>query len=152
MTIRDEHLGREQASWGGFLAAVAEVPAERLDDRSVVPGWSAKDLVFHNAGWARFAAEQLEASSDGPFVDPFEGVDEAHWDGISEEMVREGRELSFDEVLAAAEAARERVRAVWSSLPEVDDVQAAFFADETFLHYDDHGAEIRRFLGSPDVR
>jgi hypothetical protein len=152
MGTREEHLEREQAAWEAFLAVVATVPADRLDDRSVVPGWSAKDLIWHSAGWATFAAEQLEEMVDGPFADPFEGVEAAHWDKVSEAMVEEGRALTFDEVMTAAEAARASMRTVWSSLPEIDDDRARLFAEETFLHYDDHAAEIRRYLGSADLR
>jgi len=152
MDLREAQLERERTAWEAFLAVVGEVPAERLDDRTVVPGWSAKDLVWHNGGWAGFVGEQLRAMIDAPFVDPFAGHDDAHWDTVNEEMVREGRAMSFDEVLAAAEHSREEAREVWASLPEVDEQRADLFADETFVHYDEHTAEIRAFLGRREVR
>jgi mycothiol maleylpyruvate isomerase-like protein len=146
MDLREEHLERERTAWEAFLSAVGEVPADRLDDRTVVPGWSAKDLVWHNGGWAAFVGEQLQGMIDAPFVDPFAGHDDAHWDGVNEEMVREGRAVSFDEALAAAERQRAAAREVWSSLPEVDEQRAGLFADETFVHYEEHTAEIRAFV------
>lgn len=152
MGVREEQLERERTAWEAFLAAVGEVPAERLDDRTVVPGWSAKDLVWHNGGWAGFVGDQLQGMVGAPFVDPFEGHDDAHWDAVNEEMVREGRAMSFDEVLAEAERQRAGAREVWSSLPEVDEQRAGLFADETSIHYDEHAAEIRAFLERSDVR
>jgi len=152
MDLREEHLERERTAWEAFLAAVGEVPADRLDDPSVVPGWSVKDLVWHNGGWAGFVGEQLRAMVDGPFVDPFAGHDDAHWDRVNEEMVREGRAMSFDAVLASAERSRAEARDVWSSLPEVDEQRAGLFADETSIHYDEHAADIRAFLDRPEVR
>lgn len=152
MDLREEHLERERTAWEAFLAAVGEVPAERLDDRTVVPGWSAKDLVWHNGGWAGVVGEQLRAMMGAPFADPFAGYDDAHWDAVNEEMVREGRAMSFDEVLAAAERRRAEAREVWASLPELDELRAGLFADETFVHYDEHAAEIRAFLERADLR
>jgi len=152
MDLREEHLDCERTAWEAFLAAVGEVPADRLDDRSVVPGWSVKDLVWHNGGWAGFVGEQLRAMAGGTFVDPFAGHDDAHWDSVNEEMVREGRAMSFDEVLAAAERSRAGAREVWSSLPEIDEQRAALFADETAVHYDEHTGDIRAFLDRAVVR
>jgi hypothetical protein len=152
MDLRAEHLERERTAWETFLAAVGGVPAERLDDRSVVPGWSVKDLVWHNGGWARFVGEQLREMIGAPFVDPFAGHDDGHWDAVNEEMVREGRTMSFDEVLAAAERSRAEARQIWSSLPAVDEQRAGLFADETFIHYDEHAVEVRAFVERSDVR
>lgn len=146
MGVREEHLASEQAAWSAFLEAVHAVPSDRLDERTVVPGWSVKDLVWHNGRWAALAIEQLEAIAGGPFVDPFEGFDDAHWDRVNQEIVDEGRALTFDEILAAVEAARARARQGWSSLAEIDERRAGLFADETFIHYQDHTAEIRAWL------
>ena len=152
MDLREEHLERERTAWEAFLGAVGEVPADRLDERSVVPGWSVKDLVWHNGGWAGFVGEQLRAMIGGAFVDPFAGHDDAHWDAVNERMIREGRAMSFDEALAAAERSRAEARDAWSSLPEVDEERAGLFADETSTHYEEHAADIRAFLDRPEVR
>lgn len=147
MTDTPEELAtKENTAWRYFLDAVGSVPADRLADEGVVPGWSVKDLVWHCAEWARFAGEHLGHMQGGTFKDPFEGVDPAHWDRLSQEMIDESRTMSFDEVLAGAEARRTAVRDVVASLPSIDDEAARWFADETFVHYHEHAAEIRRFL------
>jgi hypothetical protein len=55
-----------------FLAVLDSVPASRREDPSVVPGWSVKDLICHNAAWAAFAADELEpiVSSTDPNFRP----------------------------------------------------------------------------------
>jgi hypothetical protein len=146
MGIREEYLEKEWGAWDALRAVLASVPADRLDDRTVVPGWSAKDLVWHCAGWATFAVDELERGAEGPFANPFSAHDEAHWDGVSQEMVDRGRVLTYAAVLAAAETQRERVRRTWSSMAEVDGDRARWFAEETFGHYDEHAGQIRRWL------
>jgi hypothetical protein len=144
--MRQEYLEKEQASWVGFLQAVETVPAERRRDPGVVPGWSVHDLVWHCAGWANFAAENLEQMKAGTFVDPWEGVPDSHWDEVSQRQIDEAKDRSFEDVLAEAERAHIRLRTIWSELPEIDDEAASFFADEGFVHYDEHADEIRRFV------
>lgn len=143
---RDELARKERAAWEGFLALLDAVPADRLESEGVVPGWSVKDLVWHCGEWARFAGDHLEQMAGGTFVDPFEGVDGAHWDAVSQRMIDESRSMTWDEVLAGAEARRLRVRDILGSLPSVDDQVGRWFAEETFVHYDEHAEEIRRFM------
>jgi hypothetical protein len=143
MGIRDEHAARERGAWAAFMDLVATVPADRIDERTVVPGWSVKDLIWHDAGWASFAADALETSHGASFLDPFGAHAAAHWDAVSEEMIERGRSLTLDEVLSRAEAQRAHVHDVWSGLPQPGAEAAAWFAEETFLHYEEHAAEVR---------
>ena len=145
MDLRSDHLQKEDAAWQDFLVAVRTVPAERLTEPGVVPGWSVKDLVWHNAGWADFSAVELQRLVGKPYEDPFAGYDDAHWDRVSAEIIAASASKSFDEVLADAETVRQRVRAVWEALPEIDDERARFFGEETFIHYAEHAEEVRRF-------
>jgi hypothetical protein len=143
--MREEYLDKERASWDAFLRVVESVPAEKRSDPGVVPGWSVKDLVRHCGGWATFAGDHLEQIRDGTFVDPFADAPDSHWDEVSQQMIDESRGMIFEDVVAGAEHARERVRAIWSALPEIDAEAGSWFADETFSHYDEHTDEIRRF-------
>jgi hypothetical protein len=145
MDPRFDHLQKEATAWAAFLDVVGKVGPDRRDEPGVVPGWSVKDLVWHNAGWASFAADELQKLGDGPFIDPFAGHDDAHWDRMSAEIIDAARPKPFDEVLADAEVVRDRVRAVWQGLPEIDDESAKFFAEETFIHYAEHAEEVLRF-------
>jgi hypothetical protein len=145
MDTRSDHLEKEAAAWASFLDAVGKVGPDRREEPGVVPGWSVKDLVWHNAGWASFAADELPKLVGQPFADPFAAHDDAHWDQMSAEIIDAARPKSFDEVMADAEVVRERVREVWQGLPETDDESAQFFAEETFIHYAEHAAEVLRF-------
>ena len=145
MDTRSEYLQQEADAWASFMDAVGKVSPGRLDEPGVVPGWSVKDLVWHNAGWALFSADELQKLAGQPFSDPFAAHDDAHWDEMSAEIIAAARPKSFDQVVTDAEMARDRVRAVWQELPETDDEGAKFFAEETFIHYAEHTEEVLRF-------
>ncbi|MFL5767070.1 MAG: maleylpyruvate isomerase N-terminal domain-containing protein [Actinomycetota bacterium] len=145
MDRREELAAREAESWKALLGEIEAVPSERRNVEGVVPGWSVKDLVAHCGGWARFSADRLERTGSHPFTDPFDDAPDEHWDRVSQEMIDESRPMSFEDVLRAAEAARNRVRSVWSALPGASDEAARFFSEETAEHYDEHRAEIRAF-------
>jgi hypothetical protein len=146
MGIKEEYADKERAAWQEFMDAVERVPDGRGTEPGVVPGWSVKDLIVHNGGWARWAAEELEKAGDGPFADPFDTQDEKYWDDMSQRQIDEAAELTFDQVMWAAEEDRDRVHAVWESLEDPDSVRADFFAGETFQHYPDHTQQIDRWL------
>jgi hypothetical protein len=61
-------------------------------------------------------------------------------------MIDASRSMSFDQVVAGAEEERLRLQGIWSALPEIGDEAAHWFSEETFVHYDEHAAEIRSFL------
>ncbi len=145
MDTRSDHLEKEASAWASFLDAVGKVGPDRRDEPGVVPGWSVKDLVWHNAGWASFAADELQRLAGKPFEDPFAGHDDSHWDQMSAEIIAAARPKSFDEVMVDAEEVRQHVRAVWQGLPEIDDESAQFFAEETFIHYAEHAEEVLLF-------
>ena len=41
---------------------------------------------------------------------------------------------------------RERVRTAIAALPDVDDVAETWFAEETYVHYDEHAEHIAAFV------
>ena len=57
--------------------------------------------------------------------------------------------MATDEIEAAAASIREHVRGVLSSLPDLGPEADTFFAEETFVHYEEHAAEVRRFVDGP---
>jgi mycothiol maleylpyruvate isomerase-like protein len=146
MGRREDLAAQERAGWAAFMDLVASMPPGTLDDRTVVPGWSAKDLVWHNAGWAVFAVDELVALGDAPFSDAFARHDDAYWDAVSEEMIQRGRALGYGDLLTETERLREGMHVAWAALPEPSDEAAAWFAEESFVHYEEHAAEIRRYL------
>jgi Mycothiol maleylpyruvate isomerase N-terminal domain len=141
---RRELLNREASSWEALMAAVARVPEDRRADPGVVPGWSVADLVWHCGYWVDDAARRIEAIAAGT---PEPDDPEAVWQKTNDEVASQSRTMSWDEVVARSEAARDRIRAVLSSLSEILPAAESDFVDETFEHYDEHAAEIERFAG-----
>jgi DinB family protein len=147
---RPELLDREAASWQAFMAAVDRVPVERRAEPGVVPGWSVRDLVWHCGYWADDAARSIEAIGAGGDPEPDEPEDV--WQARNDEAAEASKAMSWEEVVSRAEAARERVRAAFASLSQVASSAESEFVEETFEHYDEHAAEVRRFAeGSPGV-
>ena len=139
---REELLDREASSWGALLAAVARVPEDRRTDPGVVPGWSVADLVWHCGYWADDAARRIGSIAAGT---PEPEEPEAVWQRTNDEVAEQSKAMSWEEVVARSEAARDRIRAVLSSLREIPPAAESEFVDETFGHYDEHTAEIERF-------
>ena len=144
MTDRMELLRREEEAWANFAKQYAGVPEERLDEPGVVPGWSTKDLVWHCAYWARFCAEALESNTGEEWVDPFADHDDAYWDGVNAQIAQEAKVMSWQQIRDEVPSIRERVRAAVMAAPDRGEA-AECFADETFLHYDEHAQEIHGF-------
>lgn len=145
MGIREAHVAREADAWDGLLARYARLTSEQQTLEGVLPGWSARDLVWHCAYWAGDIAPYLSSLMDGSFVDPFE-ADEALGDRMNAEIAAEAKTMSAAEVMERSLAARARLIAAWSWLTEEPTAAAAhWFAEQSFVHYDEHAEEIARF-------
>jgi hypothetical protein len=142
MMDRQELLEREASSWEALIAAVARVPEDRRAEPGAVPGWSVADLVWHCGYWVEDAARRIEAIAAGT---PEPDDPEAVWQKTNDEVAALSKTMSWDEVVARSEAARDRIRAVLSSLSEIPPAAESEFVDETIEHYDEHAAEIERF-------
>ena len=143
MGIREEYARREAAAWAALLAQVGRLSPEQQVLEGVVPGWSTRDLVWHCARWAEESAGHLEQMRSGAWVDPFE-ADEELGDRMNAEITAQARTMDVAEVLAAAEECRAKLQATWPTV-EPDEVAADWYAEETFIHYDEHVAEIAAF-------
>ena len=143
--MAEEFLAREAASWDAFRTQFRRVPDERLNEPGVVGDWSTKDVVWHCAAWARFAADHLETPATGPFVDPFDGYPDEHWDAVNAEIATASSAMTWEAVRAGAEDARTSVRnAVATDAASAEAIEWA--ADETFVHYDEHAEHVRAFI------
>jgi hypothetical protein len=137
---REAMLEREQASWEAFVASVQALPDERRDELGVVPGWSAKDLAWHNGYWAGYVGDVLEAiAATG------HGLPDQDWDGLNDQVIVDGRSMSWDEIWSRSEANRARARAALEALPELTDDAVEEFTGETYEHYEEHTAEVLAF-------
>ena len=113
-TDRDQLLQKEADAWAAFLAAAERVPDELRTVPEVVPGWSVIDLAFHNGKWAELAGTHLEAMAAGTFVD--EEQPEEVWQAMNDACAEESKALSWEQAVAAAEAARMKARTALEAL------------------------------------
>ena len=102
------------------------------------------DLVWHCGYWADDAARRIESiAADTPEPDDPEAV----WQKTNDEVAEQSKTMSWDEVVTRSEAARERIRAVVSSLPEIRPAAESEFSDGR-SSTTTSTAEIERFAAS----
>ena len=138
-------LAREEEAWGRMWAAVERVPRGDRTREGVVGDWSVQDMVWHCARWADFCGEHLEIMRRGNWSDPFEAESDAYWDRMNQDIADASKAMAWDDVTTGAAAGRERARAALAGLVEVDDVAATWFAEDTYVHYDEHEEHIAAF-------
>jgi len=137
---RNEMLAREETAWRTFVDAVEALPEDRRDEPGVVPGWSAKDLAWHNGYWVGYVADVLEAIAGGA-----DGLPDQDWDALNEQVILDGRAMSWEEIWSRSAENRARARAALGSLPEVTPTAIEEFSGETYEHYEEHAAEVAAF-------
>jgi DinB superfamily len=145
---RQQLLDREASSWEAFMGAVARVPEARRTELGVVSGWSVADLVWHCGYWVDDAARRIELIAAGR---PEPEEPETVWQKTNDEVAEQSKAMSWDEVVARSEAARERIRTVFAALSDAQPAAESEFVDETFEHYDEHAVEIRRFVDASNA-
>jgi len=145
MERNQELLATEEAAWRRLSEQVDRVSEPERTQPGVVGDWSVQDLVWHCAHWADFCGAHLERAPEVPIGDPFAGGSDEQWDRENDEIAERSKAMSWQDVIAATDAARSRVRAALSALPEVRDDAAGWFADETITHYDEHAEQIAAF-------
>ena len=64
---------------------------------------------------------------------------------MNKDIADASKAMAWDDVTAGAIAGRERARAALAELRDVDDVAETWFAEETFVHYDEHEEHIAAF-------
>jgi hypothetical protein len=137
-------LDREASSWAAFEAQVASVPEDRRETPGVVGDWTLKDVVWHCAHWTRFAADHLMMTGDGPFADPFELHPDELVDSENAEIAKISAAMSWEDVVRGAQEARASVR-IAVARPGLAAEPIAWAADESWIHYDEHGADVEAF-------
>jgi hypothetical protein len=140
---RDSLLEREEEAWSALVGALEQVPPEQRGVEGVVPAWSAHDIVWHCAYCIAWATDVIERVGRGE-PEPDMPEDEAAWDA---EMLATGRGKSWDEAFEDLERNRLRIRSSLSALTDPPDLAVQWFIRDTFDHYEEHGAQIRAFLG-----
>ena len=64
---------------------------------------------------------------------------------MNQDIADASKAMAWDDVEAGAIAGREHARAALAALGDVDDVAETWFAEETFMHYDEHEEHIAAF-------
>ena len=63
---------------------------------------------------------------------------------MNAEITGQAGTMGVAEVLAGAEVCRAKLHATWPTV-EPDEIAVDWYAEETFVHYDEHAAEISAF-------
>jgi hypothetical protein len=138
--VRADHADREAEAWAGFERALGAVPRERWEETGVLEGWTAKEMLWHVAGWLDKCATKLEAMNGGTAGDA--GLTTLTVDERNAVFADAARGMDADAVWTGLIAARGRVRRAWGQLAEIDDAATEEFAEETYEHYDEHRADL----------
>jgi uncharacterized damage-inducible protein DinB len=149
MTAPQELLDRERQAWDRFWAQVERVPADDRTREGVVGDWSVQDMVWHCARWSDYCAEHLDLMRTGPWSDPFASEPDENWDRMNQDIADASKAMSWEDVVAGTAVGRERVRTAIAAFDDVDQVAETWFAEETFIHYDEHTEHIAAFVDAP---
>jgi hypothetical protein len=142
---REEMVAKEQASWEALLAQVELVPEDRRETPGAVPGWSAQDLVRHCVVWVRDITPAFEGAASGPWADPFEGISDETFEEMNQRYAEESKAMTWAEIEAEAAEWRPRLRNAFLAMSGPDPAADECFAEETYVHYDEHAEHIGAF-------
>lgn len=145
MTL-ERFLFEEDAAWQALCGVFDRVPVDRFEEPTLTPeGWSAKDAMFHVAGWMADCGVQLERMRAGTF-DPAEETRVAierrnrAWFEVS-------RTMSSADVRAEFAAGRRRMREAFGTLDDVTPDAIEWFEESGAQHYATHAQDVRVWLG-----
>lgn len=145
----DRLLREEDTGWQGLHEAFARIPAERIEEGTVTPdGWSPKDVMFHVAAWLAECGEVLERMRAGTW-DPATAPEEtpAYVERANREWFEASRKMTAHDVRATFEAARQRAREGFGSLPAPSGEAWSWFEESGPLHYAKHLGDLEGWLG-----
>lgn len=145
---REEMVEKEQTAWEALRAQVELMPEDQRELPGVVPGWSAEDLVRHCVVWVREITPSFEAAAAGPWADPFEGIPDEVFEEMNQRFAQESKAMTWAEIEGEAAEWRPRLRNAFLAM-SADPAADECFAEETFLHYDEHAEHIAAFAGEP---
>ena len=148
--IPERLLSEEDVAWQALWDVFDRVPDHRLEEPTITPeGWSAKDVMFHIAGWMDDCGVQLERMRAGNF-DPGEETRDAI-ERQNREWFEVSQTMSVTDVRAGFVAARRRMREVFGTLADITPDAIEWFEESGALHYETHALDIRAWLGEETV-
>ncbi|MBA2276938.1 MAG: DinB family protein [Chloroflexia bacterium] len=135
---------RIEESWQSWQEVLARMPTDRLADAPVCDEWTVTDLMGHVAVWDAVAVEKIrEVQLGTPWkrvaTDERNAREAAARSSRSPTEQREEMVSTHDQLLTSLDDAATLPP---ESLERISDV----IAEDTWVHYDDHAAEVRRWL------
>lgn len=125
------------AAWSEWLAVLAAVPSDRIEERGVCEEWSVKDLLGHVAFWDRQVVDDIDGyeAMRPPLQNPWNdwnAADAARQAGKNVTSLRA-------EMLEAH-------RAMLDRLSKLESVDSEMVGVDTWEHYAEHTAHVRAWL------
>jgi hypothetical protein len=140
-------LARVDAAWTAFKESYAGLPRAQMTESGVTDSWSIKDVLAHVTTWEAEALKYiplLQAGGRPPRYVTFGGLD-----AFNAKRSAEKRRLSLATVLRRLDDTHRRLRALIEHLPETELRRETRVRRrirlETFGHYPEHAAAIRRW-------
>ena len=133
-------LARIDGAWRRLLAALEDVPEDRLADAGAVGDWSLQDLFGHIAFWDEHAVQELErALADLPREDNA-------WQAMNDADHAARRNQTLSQQRSAMHQAH---AALVERLEAIAGIDAARLDEairpDTYEHYDGHANDIRQW-------
>ncbi|MBI4338241.1 MAG: DinB family protein [Chloroflexi bacterium] len=144
-TEKQQVLQQLEGSWNRFLAAVQKVPSARMEEQGVIGAWSAKDIMGHISTWEDEAVKGVQLLLEGKPQPRYGNVDQ--W---NQQAAEQRRALTPKQAAEALRRTHTRTVELLQGLPEQayqQDAVRRFLLMETTEHYDEHGADLLRWLG-----
>jgi hypothetical protein len=142
MTTMRELLRAEDAGWSELIELVESLtPAESEQPGYFPEGWSVKDLLAHIASWQAEAGQILEQIRMGTYRGRPVDVE-----AMNKRFYEANKDLPLSIVKAEAWAARNRMLAEWSELPELTPEAEEWFRESGPGHYEEHLGRLREWV------
>lgn len=136
----EQILADEAAAWRPIETALAAMDEERFTTVGVTPIWSPRDVAHHLAYWmddATVILGQMAFSTWHRTPD-----DRGEIEAINLREGERSKGMSSEVVRAELLGARDRLRAAFAALPQVDDDALEWFDESASRHYEEHEALI----------
>jgi len=133
MATKRELCQGEEAGWGSFVRALADVPADRWQVAGYNPGWSVKDMVAHIGNWQAEAVQVFEQIRVGTYRPQRLDVD-----ALTARFVAANRDQPVAVVKAECFASRTRFVQEFDRLDAITRDAEEWFVESGAAHYDEH--------------
>lgn len=130
----------------------------KLTTKGVIPGWSIKDMLAHIASWHHRLLTLLDATirNEEPTISGPDSVEEM--DALNAQFYQENKSRALDEVLTDFRTSHKQITHTIQAMHEEDLISPHKFAwsgeeplwqlvaGDTYEHYQEHTAQIQKWL------